>query len=48
MRNAYKMLVRNLKSVDGRIILKWLLGMLSDKVWTGFNWLRIGIYSGFL
>jgi hypothetical protein len=26
--------------VDGRI-LKWILGKQSEKVWTGFSWLRI-------
>jgi hypothetical protein len=43
MRNAYKILVENLKRrnlsedlvVDGRIILDWILGKQGGKVWTG-------------
>jgi hypothetical protein len=47
MRNAYIILVeiteehvRNL-GIDGRMILKSIL-QNSVKMWTGFNWLRIG------
>jgi hypothetical protein len=47
MRNAYKMLVPNLKGRDhlgdlgigGRIILKWTLRKQGVRVWTGLNWL---------
>jgi hypothetical protein len=28
--------------VDVRIILEWILGKYSGKVWTRFIWLRIG------
>jgi hypothetical protein len=42
-RKSYNILVRNLKglrkfedlSVDGRIILKWILKILADMMWTG-------------
>jgi hypothetical protein len=34
--------------VDRRIILEWILGKQSWKVWTGFIWLRIGISDGLL
>jgi hypothetical protein len=30
------------KFVDGRIILKWILGKYGWEVWIGFIWLRIG------
>jgi hypothetical protein len=48
MRNAYKIMVGNLKSrehlqdigVDGRIISEWTLEKQSGKVITGFIWLR--------
>jgi hypothetical protein len=50
MRNAYKILVGNLKGrhhsedvgVDEKIILEWLLGKQGEKLWTRFIWLRIG------
>jgi len=29
-------------SVDGRIILEWILEKENWKLWTGFSWLRIG------
>jgi len=29
-------------AIDGRIILEWILGKHSGKVWTGYIWLRIG------
>jgi hypothetical protein len=28
--------------VDGRIVLKWILGKYGWRVWIGFVWLRIG------
>jgi hypothetical protein len=34
--------------IDGRIILKWILGKWGEKVWTGFIWLRIGTNDGLL
>jgi hypothetical protein len=34
--------------VDGRSILKCILGKVGGKVWTGFIWLRIGISGGLL
>jgi hypothetical protein len=34
--------------VDGRIILKWILGKLGGKLWTGFIWLRLGFSDGLL
>jgi hypothetical protein len=34
-------------SVDGRIILEWILGKYGGKVWTGFIWLRIGTNGRF-
>jgi hypothetical protein len=27
--------------VEGRIILKWILGKQDEQMWTGFIWLRI-------
>jgi hypothetical protein len=55
-RNAYKILVgkrggKNYSEdlgVDGRIILKWILGRWGGKVWTGFIWLSIGTSGGLL
>jgi hypothetical protein len=32
--------------IDGRIILKCVLGKQGGKVWTGFIWLRIGTSGG--
>jgi hypothetical protein len=29
-------------AVDGRTVLKWILGKYGGMVWTGFMWLRIG------
>jgi hypothetical protein len=34
--------------IDGRIILEWILGKYSEKVWAGFIWLRIGTGGGLL
>jgi hypothetical protein len=34
--------------VDGRIILKWILGKYGGKVCTGCTWLRIGTSGGLL
>jgi hypothetical protein len=34
--------------VDGRIILKWILGKEGWRVCIGFIWLRIGIGGGLL
>jgi hypothetical protein len=50
MRNAYKILVGNLKGrdysedlgVDRKILLQWILGKQGGKVWTGLIWLRVG------
>jgi hypothetical protein len=54
--NAYKMLVIRLKGrkhskdldVEGRIILKWILGKYGLGVWIGFIWHMIGTGSGVL
>jgi len=32
-------------SIDGKIISEWLLGKQGGKVWTGFNWLKIGTFK---
>jgi hypothetical protein len=49
MRNAYKILVQQEDlSVDGRIILKWILNKYGVRVWAGFIWLRIGSSGGFM
>jgi hypothetical protein len=53
---GYEVLVRNLKGrshsedldIDGNIILEWILGKHSGKLWTGFIWLRIGTSGGLL
>jgi hypothetical protein len=51
MRYGYKIFVeKNLKGkdllddldVDGNIILEWVLGKWSGKLWIGFMWFRIG------
>jgi hypothetical protein len=50
LRNTYKFLVGKHKgrdysedlSVDGRIILDWILGKQDENMWTKFIWLRIG------
>jgi hypothetical protein len=50
MKNAYKILVENLKGrdhsedlkADGRIMLEWTLGKYDEKVWTEFMWLWTG------
>jgi hypothetical protein len=34
--------------VDGKIILEWILGKQSGKLWNGCIWLRIGTSSGLL
>jgi hypothetical protein len=36
------------RGVDGRIGLKWILERLAGRVWSGFNWLRIGTGGGLL
>jgi hypothetical protein len=33
--------------INGRIVLEWILGKYSGKVWTGFVWLRIGTSGSF-
>ena len=40
----------NLKdlSVDGKIILEWILNKLVGKAWAGFIWLRIRTSDGLL
>jgi hypothetical protein len=52
MRSEYKILTKSRKKdpvrdlyVDGRMILKWILGELGVKVWTGFISVRIGLSS---
>jgi len=35
-------------SIDGEIILRRILGKQSEKVWSGFIWLRIGTSGRFL
>ena len=32
--------------IDGRIILKWMLGKWDGEAWAGLIWLRIGIGGG--
>ena len=34
--------------VDGRIILRWILGKWDVGLWTGSSWLRIGTGGGHL
>jgi hypothetical protein len=34
--------------VDGRIMLKWVLGKLGWRLWIGFIWLRTGTEDGLL
>jgi hypothetical protein len=34
--------------VDGKIILRWILGKWDVTVWTGFGWLRIETNGGHL
>jgi len=54
MRNAYTILVRKPEGkrpfedlgVDGRVILKLILGKQGGKLWTGFIWHRIGTSGG--
>jgi hypothetical protein len=51
MRNAYyNILVRKYegKRPLGRIILKYILNKFGVRVWTGFDWLRIGSNSKLL
>jgi hypothetical protein len=36
------------RGIDERIILKWILGKYSWRLWIGFIWLRIGTGGGFL
>jgi hypothetical protein len=31
------------KVYKGKILLKWILKEYDSKIWTGFNWLKIGI-----
>jgi hypothetical protein len=56
MRNAYKILVGKHEGknhsedlgVDGGIILEWILGKYTWRVWSGCIWFRIGTSSGLL
>jgi len=47
-RGVYRVLVgkpageRPLGSVDGRIILRWIVREWDIEVWTGSSWLKIG------
>jgi hypothetical protein len=34
--------------IDGKKILKWILGKYGVKVWIGFIWLRTGTVGGLL
>jgi hypothetical protein len=34
--------------VDGRIMMKCMLGKQDEKVWTGFIWLKVGIVGELL
>jgi hypothetical protein len=36
------------RSIDGKIILKWILGKEGEKVWTGCIWLRRETDGGLL
>jgi hypothetical protein len=53
-RKLYKVLVGNLKEidlledVDRRIGSEWILGRLSGRLFSGFNWLLIGASGGLL
>jgi hypothetical protein len=55
-RNVYRVLVGkpegkdHLKDqgVDGRMESKWNLGRLVGGMWSGFTWLRMGIFSRLL
>jgi hypothetical protein len=48
--NTYAFLLESLKGrdhlvhigIDGKIILEWILGKYSGRMWTGCIWLRIG------
>jgi hypothetical protein len=33
------------KCLDGRTVLKWILDNYGVKVWTGLDWLRVGLYG---
>jgi hypothetical protein len=33
-------------SLDGKIILEWILGKQGGRMWTGCIWIRIGINRG--
>jgi hypothetical protein len=35
-------------SLDGKIILEWILAKWCGRLWTGFVWLRIQTSDGFL
>jgi hypothetical protein len=56
MKNTYRILVGKPKrkrplgrlGVGGSIILEWILGKQDVKVWTRFNWLRLGTSGGLL
>jgi len=39
---------RDKKCLHVRIILEWIIGKWSEKVWTEFIWLRIGTSGWFL
>jgi hypothetical protein len=55
-RNVYRVLVGKPEGknhledqgVDGRMGSKWTLGSLVGGLWSGFTWLRIGIFGGLL
>jgi hypothetical protein len=35
------------QGIDGNMGSKWILERLAGRVWSGFNWLRIGTSGGF-
>jgi hypothetical protein len=48
IRMVYKLLVGKLegKRPLERVIIKWILKRMSLRMWTGFNWLKVGSSGG--